>query len=69
MKTTKTIIHVELVQRINKINDLLESAKECLIQEDFTQCVVRLELIAEQGIFIQTFKDICEAETEPDTEK
>lgn len=64
---TKILVGQELTRRLDRIADLIRSAEDCLMQEDFTQCLVRLELIADQGKFDPVFKDICEAET--DTEK
>jgi len=66
---TKILVGQELTRRLDRVADLLRSAEDCLMQEDFTQCLVRLELISDQGKFDQVFKDICEAETESDTEK
>jgi len=57
---TKDVVIRELQNRIDQIDKLSESAKECLTDGDFVQCAVRIQMLQELSIFSDFTMDIFE---------
>ena len=58
---TSQVITEELRKRIRAMEELIKSAKDCLKDEDFLQCAVRLEEASNQGKFSELLINIFDS--------
>ena len=64
---TEDVVQRELQGRIDQVEMCLKSAKECLKENDFLQCAVRLQIAAEQGQFSDLLMNIFDSTDENKT--
>lgn len=55
------VCRVELQDRINQVDITLRSARQCLADDDFLQCAVRLQMLSEQGEFSELLMKIFDS--------
>ena len=58
---TSQVITEELRKRIRAMEELIKSVKDCLKDEDFLQCAVRLEEASNQGKFSELLINIFDS--------
>lgn len=58
---TEDVVKQELEARIGQVELCLKSAKDCLKENNFLQCAVRLQMAAEQGQFSELLMNVFDS--------